>query len=1293
VLHTRAFHNYALNKVRAVASEQLGTQVDLQNFTVSLSTLSFNIYGLTIHGAAPYANLPLLQVQHAQVGVRIVSIPGRKWYLNNLQIDSPVAKVFTDANGNSNIPKLKSSGRKSNTGIFDLGVRHAALNNGEVYYNDQHRSIAADLHDVDFRSGFDPTAQRYSGNVSYRDGRITTDSTQAITHSLNTTFDATPSTFHLATATLTTGASKLVFSATMQNYNDPDVQAQYDLIVDGRDVRGILNNFPVPTGLLRATGSAHYHALHNRPALDAVTVNGDLESRQLDIQLPSVRGHVNDVTAQYTLENGTAVFRSVHARLLGGAVDGMGTMYAIGEDSSHSELNASLRGISLADLRNMLRTATLPKNVAITGTMTSQLKASWGKSTDNLVAHADATVEGRVSSRKNGVRTVVPLNAAVHGNYSNALQQIALSDSYLRTSQTTLTMNGDMSHHSNVAIKLETNDLREIETLADLFRAAAPGQETEPLGLAGTAAFDGNLGGSITTPSLKGELTAQNLQVHGTAWKSVRTALDLSPSLARIQNAVLEPVSRGRITLDGSVGLSNWSFANTSPIQVSLSAAGLDIADLTKAAGQHIPVTGVLAMKLNIHGTELHPIGHGNLSLAGLTAYKETIRSAQLVFFGTGDEVHGNLDVFLPAGKLKCTMSVRPQEKSFVGQVSANDIRLEKLEVLKTRNVDANGGVTLQASGRGTFDDPHVDATLQIPNLLIQRQEMKAVSLKMDIANHVATADLSSQAVNTSVRGNAKVNLTGDYLADASLDTQLIPLQPIAAIYAPEQAASITGQTELHATVHGPLKNRDLLEAHVTVPILKVGYGNSVEFAATSPIHADLKNNIVSVQRGFIRGTDTDLQFQGSIPIAGNAPASLLLLGTVNLRLAQLLNPDLHTSGQIRFNINSYGGTRDPNIQGQIEIVDAGVATGDLPVGLQHGNGVLTVTRDRVNISKFQGVVGSGVVTAQGGILYRPNLQFDLGLAAKDMRVLYPQGMRENVNANIRLAGTPENAVLGGTVDLADLSFTPAFELNNFISQFSGGVSPPPSPGISQNIQLNLAVRSSNNINLVSRTLSLNGTANLQVRGTVAQPVILGRVNLNNGDLIFNGDRFILNGGTVQFVNPSQTEPVVNLALNTTVQEYSIDLRFTGPVDQLHTEYASDPSLPAADIINLLAFGKTTEANSPDAATPASQQAASVVASQVSSQVTSRISKVAGISQLSINPVLAGGSSQGPPGANITVQQRVTGNFFFTFSSNVASTQNQTIMGQYQLTPRLAVSATRDQNGGLGFDTTIKKTW
>ena len=87
------------------------------------------------------------------------------------------------------------------------------------------------------------------------------------------------------------------------------------------------------------------------------------------------------------------------------------------------------------------------------------------------------------------------------------------------------------------------------------------------------------------------------------------------------------------------------------------------------------------------------------------------------------------------------------------------------------------------------------------------------------------------------------------------------------------------------------------------------------------------------------------------------------------------------------------------------------------------------------------------------------------------------------------------------------------------------------------------------------------------------------------------------------------------------------------------------------------------------------------------------MSKIAGISQLSINPVLANGTSQGPPGANITIQQRVTGNLFITFSSNVASTQSQVIQGQYQVSPRVAVSATRDPNGGFAMDTIIKKSW
>jgi translocation and assembly module TamB len=420
---------------------------------------------------------------------------------------------------------------------------------------------------------------------------------------------------------------------------------------------------------------------------------------------------------------------------------------------------------------------------------------------------------------------------------------------------------------------------------------------------------------------------------------------------------------------------------------------------------------------------------------------------------------------------------------------------------------------------------------------------------------------------------------------------------------------------------------------------------------------------------------------------------SLLLLGSVNLQLSQLFDPDLRSTGKLQFNIDTHGAVSGSSLGGQIDIVDANVASTNFPVGLQHGNGVLTVAKDRLNISSFKGKVGGGTLTAQGGIAYSQGLQFDLGLAAQGVRILYPQGMRESLDTNLRLAGSTEGAILGGSVNLSDLSFTPAFDLSDLIRQFSGGIATPPSRGYAQNIELNLAVHSTNNITLVSRSLSVGGSANLQVRGTAENPVLLGRIDFNNGDIILNGNRFILNGGTVQFVNPIDTQPVVNLNLSTTIQQYGINLHFNGPVEQLRTEYSSDPALPPADIINLLAFGQTTEANAANAATPANQAAESLIASQVSSQVTSRVSKIAGISQLSINPVLAGSSSQGPAGANITIQQRVTGNLFVTFSSNVASTQGQTIQGQYQVSPRVAVSATRDPNGGFAVDTLIKKSW
>jgi translocation and assembly module TamB len=362
-----------------------------------------------------------------------------------------------------------------------------------------------------------------------------------------------------------------------------------------------------------------------------------------------------------------------------------------------------------------------------------------------------------------------------------------------------------------------------------------------------------------------------------------------------------------------------------------------------------------------------------------------------------------------------------------------------------------------------------------------------------------------------------------------------------------------------------------------------------------------------------------------------------------------------------------------------------------MPIGLQNGNGVLTLTKDRLEVTEFRGTVGGGAVTASGSVAYRPSLRFNVGLEGKGIRMLYPEGVREALDTRLALTGSLDAAELSGQVNIGQLSFTPDFDLASFLGQFSSGTAPAPAQGFTQNLQLNVAVRSTSGVNLVSRTLSLQAAANLQVRGTAAQPVILGRVNLTSGDLIFMGNRYVLQGGTIDFVNRAQTLPVVNVAVDTTIQQYNIHLRLEGPVDHLRTNYASDPALPPSDIINLLAFGKTTEASAANPL-PGNLGAQSLVASAVSNQITSRLEKITGISHLSVSPTLGNTTSQ-QGYASVSVQERVTGNLFVTFSTDVAATQTQVIEVQYNLSPRVSVTTTRNQNGGFAFQTNIRRTW
>lgn len=1298
-------HRYLIGIARQRATAALGVPVDLKNFRLDIPKLRVDLYGITIDGASPYPTPPLFRANHIAASVRIVSILHLKWYLNSVEIDHPVAWIVQGEHGESNFPKIRSSGGTSRFNLVDLAIRHFVLDRGEILFNDHPHSLQADLRDLRLGAGYDSVHDGYDGNIAYRDGRIKLDTVRPVVNKLEANFRLQRDALYMNQAALAIGSSRVSLAGILRNFDRPEISVQYDAVINGAQVQSLLATQQIPSGVIETSGSVQYRSLPSKSPLETLKIAGTASSKTLWVKMSSLNTAVKEITCQYSYSSGIATLRNLRAKALGGEIEAQGMEKALGS-GQHGSLKIVIRRLSLAESERALKL----KNQApgLSGQLNATAFASWGKTFKDLKANIDASLKGSVTSRGNNTgllaeassngtlpgsiagKSIVPILGEFHATYTQENGRLQLRNSYLQTPGASLVMNGATGKDSSLSIRLQSGDLGELASLASTFAPQANAGGS--LNVSGKGSFQGSISGAITNPQIRGNLIASDLVVNGSRWRSVRAGIGLSASGFRLENAILQPASRGKIEIDAQTSLNHWSFNKAEKIQASLSASNLKMASFLKLANPSLPVDGTLSANLRIRGTLANPEGNGKVVLTDATAYRQPVRSATVSFSTLKGEIKCDGDLEIAGGNIRASGSVEPAQRTFRGQIQSSGIRVDQIAFLKSRNVKAGGDLMLNVSGHGSFDNPEMNGAVKISQAAIEGRNLSAMDLQVSLSNQILDVDLSSLLADAPLKSHARVALTGKDLAQVSLETGKLPLKPLLALYAPEMADEIDGQAQVHLVLRGPLKDRQALVGEITVPVLAVSYGNKVQLAATAPIHANYQNGSLHVQPTAIHGTDTDLQLQGTIPLYSQTPMALQASGTVNLQIAELLIPDLQSSGSAHIDIHAQNATSGGGLGGTIDITNANVRSASFPTGLENGNGTLTLNDNRIDISKFNGNVGGGTVTAQGGVTLQPKLGFDLGLTAKDVQVLYPQGVRESVNANIRFSGSTEQALLGGTVGIADVSFTPAFDLMSMVGQFSNGVSAPTAPGFTQNVNLNVAIHSTNTLSPSSRTMSVTGTAEMFVRGTMAHPSLVGRVNLTGGNMIFHGDRFVLTGGTIQFADPNVIRPVLNVSLTTTIQQYDINLRFRGPADQLQGEYTSNPSLPRADVISLLAFGTTTEAQASNR-TPANQAAESLIASQVSSQVTSRISKIAGISQLSISPVLTGGTAAGPPGAVITVRQQITGNLFVTFSTNVASTQSEVVQGEYKLSPRVAVSATRDPNGGFAVDTLIRKSW
>jgi translocation and assembly module TamB len=1282
ILRSDKFHRYVIAKAEEKLGESTGGRVEIGSYTFQWHPLTITIHNLVVHGTEPPNVHPLFSVDELDIGLKIVSLLHQKIDLKDIEVKHPVVNLVVNRAGKTNIPNPKQPTSNSKpVNVFDLGVNHAVLSGGEIYYLDRKTPLDADLLDLNTLIQFDPHKSQYAGSLSYKRGRLKYGTYNPVAHDFDSRFTASPSEFTLSPAILRLENSRLTLHATVTNYKQPDLNVNYDLFLHTADFRRMMKSTSLPLGDISIAGTMKYHDQPGKPALDLVEMNGALNSSQLLVETSSARARIDHLHGSFVLANGDFNARGLAADLLGGHLDADLTVKNVASSANQvGSLRASIGNLSITDAEHAMRTAAGPQ-VPVTGRLNGTAEAAWhGNVSKTLRARADMTLAGNINPPHTAPGSQTPLNGAVHLTYVAATQAITFTQSQLQTPATLIRVNGTVANRSNLQVQANTRNLHELETLALAFKAPAPAKPgapaTPPPAIYGVASLNANVTGSTKRPNITGQLNAQNLQVQDTHWKTLQANFSAGPGGVQVQRGSLVSATQGSLQFALSAGLRDWKYEPKNPIMVDVVATRMPIEQLAQMANLQYPVSGNLSANINIRGSELNPVGTGNIRLASAHVDGVAVPRLTVDFRGNGNAVNTTTNASIAGGTVVANVVYFPKDQGYNAQLNVRQIRLNQVQKLSAMQMA--GLLNATASGRGTIKDPQLDATITIPQLTMRDKPISGITARIGVANQQANVTVDSTIAQSFVQARGTMKLTGDKYATLRLDTRGIALQTLLAAYMPQQSNNLKGELELHATASGPVSTPAAMQATLTIPVFYVTY-NQLQIGAASPIRADYRNGALTLDRTELKGTGTDIVLQGTYPVKGDAPASFTATGGVDLSVARLLDPELSSGGRILLNVHGNVVHGTPGVQGDIRIVDAMFSSPSEPMGVEHLNGVFALDNNRVVIQNFTGNVGGGQMNLTGTVAYRPALQFNVGLTAKNVRLLYPEGVRTIFDSNLALAGNLQDANLTGRVLLDNMSFTQGFDIATFMSSSSSGATSPPGQGFSQNLHLAIAVQSTGQLGLESSQVSLNGAINLRVQGTAADPVILGRADITSGEAFFMGRRYQIQRAIANFNNPNETQPVLNVLVTTVVNQYNISLGLIGPMDRLRTSYVSDPPLPPVDIINLLARGQTTEEAN---AAPSNLGANQVIASGLASQVSGQIQKLAGISSLTIDPTMGGNGTN--PGARIAIQQRVTKNFFFTFSTDVTNAQQDIIQGEYQLNKRWGLEADRDEVGNIG---------
>ncbi len=451
----------------------------------------------------------------------------------------------------------------------------------------------------------------------------------------------------------------------------------------------------------------------------------------------------------------------------------------------------------------------------------------------------------------------------------------------------------------------------------------------------------------------------------------------------------------------------------------------------------------------------------------------------------------------------------------------------------------------------------------------------------------------------------------------------------------------------------------------------------------------------------------------GGLKITGTAdPDSLnLLIQTFDIDaglFAFTSDKIKNLSGQLNSNVSIFGETKNPHLDGNVYLNQFSFQVPDFNTNLKQGIIKLGFDKNKLRIDSVYAKINDGLLFGSGDIQHTLGKisDIDVSLDARNIKIKRPKELVLNLKtADLNYQKREGYFIIAGDLVLGESKILYNLKPQSFLS-FANSVErqKPETPELLQKTRLNIRLRESENIWLDNNLARIRLHSELSLIGSPAQPNLAGRLSVEEGYVLYLDRKFKILKAVVDFVDPNQIKPMVEIEAQSTLKsyqtmvgkEYIITLNIEGILDQVTVNLTSDPPLEKPDILALLTFGTTREysakttAEGEDVTTTQIllERAKALSSQRISGYAERKLGNMLGLKQISIEGNLFKfDKSWGP---QLFASKKISDRVEVRYTTTVGHMNDQSIRLEYLLTNRFSVEGETDQQGQAGLDLKYK---